>query len=356
MTQIIALLNDLLAACQGVRALLQTVFNLVQHTAQENVPFHITTQVDVIEAIVSDGTFGNAALKTAIDTLTSNQATEFGDIMAAIAGVQGSLDGGVTVIGVDPTVQTDQASQVWNFPVPTEGTFAYVHLAAAGNWSRYQSVFGHTTTSSSSFDTLWKLWGDFDTDGQADLTYDTTFALDLTTILASDATAYDWASRVYPDAGFFLSNQGFPAIADPGANTVFWYIDLDQMRWLQLKQVLGLTPAAILPPIWPGVAGVTLGSSVALAPGVTVTGPLSGVLIALTSVPADKAFFTFDGTLSYRNLGALTFTSDNGDNELPQPLGFTSALYLPKTMQSAAAVIVRTTGGVVGTITPFTIP
>jgi hypothetical protein len=36
-----------------------------------------------------------------------------------------------------------------------------------------------------------------------------------------------------------------------------------------------------------------------------------------------------------------------------QPLGFTSAIYVPKTMAQAAAVKVMTPGGTVGTVTPW---
>jgi hypothetical protein len=105
--------------------------------------------------------------------------------------------------------------------------------------------------------------------------------------------------------------------------------------------------------VWPGLAGVTLGTPVAIAAGVTITTPMDGVLIDITAAPVKQGYFTFDTVLSYRNIGALAFQSDDGQEEFPQTLGFTSAVYCPKTMQHAAAVVFRSSVGLTGTITPF---
>jgi hypothetical protein len=82
---------------------------------------------------------------------------------------------------------------------------------------------------------------------------------------------------------------------------------------------------------------------------------MDGVIVSLTSVPTVRGFYAFDGLLSYRNIGALTFVDDNSDAEYPQTLGFTEAVYLPKAMAHAGAVKIRTVGGIVGTVTPFVI-
>ena len=315
----------------------------------------LESEVKDIQLKVNDSVIGLAAIRDQTDLIYTALTAADGTIEAALAAIQASLDAGVTVASISPDAVSGVTSQVWNFPVPTEGTLAYIHLAAAGNWSRYQSVFGHTTTSASSFDMLWKLWGDFDTDGQADLTYSTTFALDLSTILASDASCFDWASRVYPDAGFFLSNQGFAAISDPGANTVFWYIDLDQLRWLQLKSALGLTQQTFSPPVWPGLANVVLGTPVDISLSFTVDGPMDGVLVAIATYPTLKGQYTYDDMVSALKIGALSFVSDNGDAEFIQILGFLNEVYCPKSMAHASSCKVRTVDGVTGTITPWSL-
>lgn len=108
-------------------------------------------------------------------------------------------------------------------------------------------------------------------------------------------------------------------------------------------------------PAWPGLAFVTLGVPVAISTGFTITEAMHGVIVNLTSEPSKSSFFTFDDVNSYRNLGALSFTSDNGDQEPSQTLGFTSAVYSPKSMVKAAGVKLRFVGGVSGTVTPWLI-
>lgn len=117
----------------------------------------------------------------------------------------------------------------------------------------------------------------------------------------------------------------------------------------------GGTLVANVPPIWPGVAGVTLGSSVPLASSVTLTGPLHGVLVAVTTPPSGLGLKNIGGNNYWYRLGEITFASDNGDLEPPQYLGFESALYTPKSMTEASAAYLRVMGAAAGTATPYTI-
>lgn len=108
-----------------------------------------------------------------------------------------------------------------------------------------------------------------------------------------------------------------------------------------------------LPPIWPGITGVRLGTPVALTPMLTLAGPMNGVVVTITSVPAGQGSYDYNGLTEYRYIGSLTFLSDRGDAEHYQQLGFQSAVYTPRTMHSAASVHLRTYAGVSGTITPW---
>lgn len=109
------------------------------------------------------------------------------------------------------------------------------------------------------------------------------------------------------------------------------------------------------PPVWPGLAAVTLGTPVALSTGVTITAPMDGVLVALTSWPMPPSGYDFDGNLSHVHLGALAFFSDNGDIELAQSFSFENHIVVPKTMRRAAGCYVRAKPSVSGTLTPWTI-
>lgn len=117
----------------------------------------------------------------------------------------------------------------------------------------------------------------------------------------------------------------------------------------------GSAVAGNVPPVWPGLAAVSLGSSVPLASSVTLTGPLHGVLVAVTTPPAGLGLKNIGGNNYWYRLGEITFESDNGDLEPPQYLGFESALYTPKSMTEATAAYLRVMGAAAGTATPYTI-
>jgi hypothetical protein len=110
-----------------------------------------------------------------------------------------------------------------------------------------------------------------------------------------------------------------------------------------------------LPPIWPGAATAALKSPVALAPLLTINGPMSGILVQITAAPAGQGTYDYNGLTEYRYIGSLTFLTDGGKAERYQQLGFADAIYTPGTMHAAASVHIRTYDGVVGTVTPWTI-
>lgn len=106
-------------------------------------------------------------------------------------------------------------------------------------------------------------------------------------------------------------------------------------------------------PVWPGLANVTIGQQKPLAVGVTLAGPLHGVIIDVTSAGTHGPPFQFDGDLSHQKIGAITFQTDNGKNEFPQLLGFGHAIYTPKAMKQANAAKIRCAADVIGTATAW---
>jgi len=174
-----------------------------------------------------------------------------------------------------------------------------------------------------------------------------------------DDTRATWLDREWTITGGWLLDTAVDLYYyrdNPSGNDCRWYCVVDQEWFVRLKAVsTGTSASLVLPPLWPGLELVTLGTPVAIDTGLTITEPMDGVVITITDEPSRLVFFTFDDVNSYRNLGALSFFSDNGDQEPFQPLGFTSAIYCAKTMNHAAGVKLRTSGGVSGTITPWTI-
>ena len=97
---------------------------------------------------------------------------------------------------------------------------------------------------------------------------------------------------------------------------------------------------------------MVLGTSMAISPGMTIPGPLHGLIVAITGVPTGANFFSFDGDLSYRNLGQVTLQDDNGQLEQATSLRFTRALYCPHPITVAATARLRSSYAATGTAPP----
>jgi len=105
------------------------------------------------------------------------------------------------------------------------------------------------------------------------------------------------------------------------------------------------------PPVWPGSAGATMGTSVALGAGGTITEAMDGVAVEIESTDADhRHAYSYAGVKAYRNIGALAFMDDEGRLEPYQALSFERAIYTPKCLAHAAGVKWFTGHGPVGTI------
>jgi hypothetical protein len=157
--------------------------------------------------------------------------------------------------------------------------------------------------------------------------------------------AYGWFDLSVNDATLFV-------YADQNVSSMYWALTMTQQEFDAIKPS---SPVGPLPPIWPGFDAVTLLTPVSLTPSFTITEECHGCLIELDTVPDRIGFFTYGDTISYRNVGSLAFWNDNGWDEEYQVMGFFSMVFMPKTMEIAAGIDVRTLGGVGGTLTPFLI-
>jgi len=126
--------------------------------------------------------------------------------------------------------------------------------------------------------------------------------------------------------------------------------------WARARdRVLGVpTTPSTGAPVWPGLADVTLGISVALVDGLVVDGPMDGVLVAVTTAPTRTGHRVIGGKDLWYGMGEMTFGTDNGDLEPWVYMGFASAIFTPRAMNSAAHAYFRVLGGAGGTVTPWT--
>jgi hypothetical protein len=306
------------------------------------------TQVASIQAHILDPTYGLQALQALI---VANQTA----LLAAIANIPVTGAPVTLPSSIPPGWVTPIGDACWGWPVPATLNPAYTFLQHAGDAAIQR---GETPTEDATpyCDALWKVAGVWGFDSVSDPNPNSTYTLDVTTILASDATSIDWLNRVYPTIPWLTDLQnGCKCIFDlVGANWV-WFVDLPIEKFLALKQSLGLSAAASPAPIWPGLANVTLGSSTPLSNGLVITAAMDGVIVAITSAPPGKAKYLYGSVTAYQHIGALSFEDDNSDQEAFQPLEFESQVYCPKTMVSAAGVRFKVDPAVTGTVTPWTV-
>jgi hypothetical protein len=337
-----------------ISTVVQSLFNLgkqiyeVLHPPAGPIDFNtMQTQVASIQAHVLDPTYGLQAIEAEI---SANQTA----VLAAIAALPATGDTVVLPGTFPPGWVIGAGDAVWGWQVPTSNNVAYSFLTLAG-WGAQQRGFPQTNEETPFATALWKVCGTWGEDGVSDPNANTTFDLDVTTILSSDATSADWLNRVAPTAGWLspLAN-GCLALEDIDGGNWQWYVDLPIDKWLQLKANLGLTNTGKGPPIWQGLANVTLGASTALTNGLMLTGPMDGVIVTILSAPPGKAKFAYGLVTAYQHLAALSFTDDDAHQEGFQPVQFEVGIYCPTTMVTAAGVIFRVDPAVTGTVVPWT--
>lgn len=308
----------------------------------------LNDKVDALQAAVD-------ADKAVDDTTLANLNLASDDLLAAISAAQqtgspvtlpsapsgyGGLDatatGNAVWDTVSPTTGYDYASMldwVYNATKNLEKSASYIgrrnpYFSISGPWSS----FSHVSPD-------YNEWPNFDI-----------------TLISPTSTVLGILNA---------SNPGMTWFADPDGqhHSSFWAVLgnyefhclVDDAQLYLLKQGILGAALAISPPVWPGLAAATLGTPVALSTGLTITDVMDGVIVNLSGVPARSNFWQFDDKPSYRNLGALSFFNDDGEQEVVQVLGFEQQIYTPKTMQHAAGVKLRTSPGVSGTLTPWTI-
>jgi len=354
MAQIIALLQKLLNLVSTILSVVGVIQGQTAKVAQENSPFEIDTATQEILSIVTDGTFGNEALESLIAANQSTLTSQLNDIEAQLALVQ--LAGQpVTLPAVPPPgyaslTGDDAALAVWSAVLPYPDQQAGDKLNQCATFAlNVGNIAGFPYWEDPKFIVVGPGWWNF---LNAPPTVGNFFAN--TDNILPDDTRKTWLEREI-GVDFGAPNP-----------TTGWYqwVNSDEANWayvlpwsedyFELVKAHYKSAAATSAPIWPGILNVTLGTPVALDVGLTVTTPMDGVLVSITAVPPGTGLFQFDDVQSYRFIGAIAFVTDDGEEEFPQNLGFESAVYCPKAMQSAAAVKVRTKPGIVGTITPWT--
>jgi hypothetical protein len=351
----LSLLYEILSILGALQGIANAILNQGKQQAVENRPYEIDTATQETLAILTDATFGNSVLRSTIDTNAALATLQYNDLVVRIGLLQTAA-----LPVILPTVPPagygspgsvdDISAGIWNDSRWFGGAAASTELERAGEYAFNVGNFHPQQVYYCPYFTFFGPWQDPSLDGGALFTPQPL----LSNALATD-TLLTWLNREAPtyvwtyDPTYTETVQG-PTLSGSGLWVCIW-----TEPEFQADLAARFPKALVVPPVWPGLANVTLGTPVALSTGLTIATPMDGAILELTSVPTVRGFYAFDGLLSYRNIGALTFVDDNSDAEYPQTLGFTEAIYCPKQMSHASAVKIRTVGGIVGTVTPFTI-
>jgi len=307
-------------------------------------------------ATVTDPTYGNAALRGQIDAIRAEVDTILADVVALGSPQQA---GDPVTLPVTPPAGYGGASTsaianaVWSQPNVSGYAMGDTMRSLVYFFDGINSQLAWPSPSGGPF----RITANIGAFNPEPWLYNPDYGLD--SILTTDATVGDWLNRVAARGETWTLDTDSLywrtfGLGNPANNTT-WYCTLSEVEFAEIKALIAGS-SVLVPPIWPGLAGVTLGAPVTMTPpGDNITVDCDGVIIAVTGTPSWAGSFSFGTAISYRNVGAVTFTDDNGQQEFAQTFGWTSGVYCPKTMAHASGFAYRAAVGVSGTLTPFVI-
>ncbi len=350
--QLLGFIISNLATLLGIT---QSIQQQTAHTSQEPSPFYTSDRVFQSLQDLDHPTYGLFALHNQITAIAA-QITALGtavglDFTTAIAAITTNVKASPAPAWYTPPPPMITPSQVWSIVLPGDTQTTGNRLFEAGSFANNLGLFA---TFHSPDNPYFLVAYDWANGGLPFPPYpDPDF--DLAQLLAGD-TVGSWLNRISTVGDVFtLQSSGFWTSDTRFTGYGYWLCTISDADLVAIKRNLGLLATRQSPPVWPGLSNVTLAASHALATGLTITAPMDGVIVAITAVPPGTGLYDFDGTVSYTFVGALSFVSDNGDQEFPQSIGFQSAVYSPREMWRATGVKVRAKAGVVGTVTPWAI-
>jgi hypothetical protein len=346
--RVAAQIAEILGLVNGINTLLKDLFPSGSTVAQETAPFTIQTYVEGTNTYLGSVTNGLpkiladiSALQDSVNLLGSPQQGTSAVILPT------TPPAGYGALNV-----ADTQAAVWNYILASSGNRAGDALSNASDLANAMELVGaRLPAASSPWLEAWPNW----TANYPYQNFDNAIYIDPSTILPTDATILDFLQRVDSADGWALNAGGMP-VCQPflgSADPTFWYYTMPQAEFEAWKSGARTKAQA---PIWPGLAGVTLGTPVALVDGLTVAGPIAGVIVEITAARAGLNFALYGTHQSYRYIAQVAFATDDGEVEGFQMISWDKGVYLPKSMAAGGSAIFHVAGGTVGTVTPFTIP
>lgn len=332
---------------------LGVVSSLAQNTTQEHLKYQVENTVVATSLNVGDPTFGLAAIRTFLTTIDAKLdalALDIADIPTTP-----QLSTNPVILPTTPPTGYGAntgtiADAVWGYLLGPGTAHAGDLLHDAG-WAAVNQGFSNIAfpIRNSKYFKYFGSWPNAaGSDGPGAMPI-----FPLANILPDD-TLSSFLERESYYTGW-TANEDTTYSVPSGTGDFKFATTITEPEFVVLRDGSGGGPdiSDHLPPVWPGVLNVTFGTPIAISTGFTVSEMCDGVIVSISGVPTRANFFQFDDKPNYRNLGALSFFTDDNEQEQQQPLGFESQIYTPRTMFQAAGVKIRTIGGVSGTVTPW---
>jgi hypothetical protein len=347
-----AVLNFLNSLSSNVASML----GYQQAQAQQSTLQAVQAEVQYISGNLLQGADGLAALAAQLQNLQTDVDRGFLALASAIARYSPNQ----TYVQLPPTPPAGYGGgspgptvdDVWNYVLPERSYSAHQGLSLAAALAELTIVQGGILASQGLYFSMESVAG----------------SAPFVNVSGNTAPEPNWNNvGSYANVHAFLVGE-WGGTWHQDANNLTWYqydsdahpavryrclIDDATFAWLKARAAGGST--TYVPPVWPGLAHVTLGAPVAISEAFMVAGPMHGVIVDLTSVSPKKTTYDIDGQTAHRQIGSLVFVNDDGKAESFQALRFEHEVFVPKTFKEAANCFVQCDSSDVGTVTPWTI-
>lgn len=365
MATVIALIGQVLAGIASLLGIANELRGLLGNTAAEHLPYQIESTVTATSLNVAHPTYGLSAQQTELVAVHSDLTAGVANILAAITGIPNPVNlpvsppagyGGATAAQVWDHFMTIRDFNGGDMTASAEQMLqncqaASVLLASLGAYTLPENP-DFAIIMGDSFTKLFQHpWWDF-----SHRNYAIPDNVDWTQWDGVETVA-EFLQRVETQYGEDWTDVAPDLVTH--TNTAYVMVDNDIPMFLRCKVTNSTLPLyALRVPVtaegWPGISGVVLGTPVVVSSPTEIAGPIDGALWHTDSAPSSRSRYAV-GTFEYAyHLGSFSFTSDNGQAEAQQWLGWSDMLLMPLNIASPASLLVTPGSNVQGTVTPWT--
>lgn len=353
--QILEAVGKVLGIIQTVQGIVSQIKTLLGQPAQEPTLTDVAGLVAANHSLLTDSGFGLAEISSAVSALTTLVAHDYAALVTQIGNPQ-QQGSPVTLPTLPPAGWAPSFSS--DLLTTIVGT-NYGHTEnVAGCLVQILQIMGALSQGVWTFSE--SPWFVVESDGFGNTLSDLIASQPqplLSHVLPTD-TVLSWLTREWPALTWSVGASGQVQATDNATFAPSLWLCIFTDATLQLAARGAVNPTASglppEPPVWPGISNVTLGTSLALADGLLVPGPLDGVIVDITAVPYPISFYPFGPIKSFVKVGGIVFVDDNNQGEFAQALALDSGVICPKTMVRADHARLRLQSGTIGTVTPWT--